>query len=270
MSCVGLVTAANVPCQGVVHRKPSTWSHTQDWVRADQEKFRRLQRQDIGTTLCLWQAGNQPYAQCTERINRMYAAKHGYEVQVIASDAVDLEGRAPYWGKLKALQACMQDEDQYVVYLDADAFVMQQHQTLHHLLFSDIDLHVGDHGNEQGMWANVNTGVIILRDTKWSRRFLQQWWEAGAETAFAHNAYYEQTVLQHILQGGLHQTREHVAVYPAHVFNTALDLDLQDSSQHFVMHMMSATAEGRATQCSSVLEQILNTQAAWCRTQENP
>ncbi len=221
------------------------------------------------TTLCLWQAGNQQYAQCTEQINRMYAAKHGYEVQVIASNAVDLEGRAPYWGKLKALQACMQEEGQYVVYLDADAFVMQQHQTLQHLLFSDIDLHVGDHGNKQGMWANVNTGVIILRNTRWSRVFLQQWWEAGSETAFAHSPYYEQTVLQHILQGGLYQTREHVAVYPAHVFNTALDLDLQDTSQRYIMHMMSATEEGRAAQCSSVLDRMLETEAAWCRTQED-
>ena len=200
----------------------------------------------------------------------MYAAKHGYEVQVIASDAVHLNGRAPYWGKLRALQACMQEEGQYVLYLDADAFVVQQHQTLEGLMFSDIDLHVGDHGNEQGMWANVNTGVIILRNSRWSRMFLQQWWDVGAETEFSRNPYYEQTVLQHILQEGLYETREHVAVYPAHVFNTALDLDLEDSSQRFMMHMMSATKEGRAAQCSSVLEQMLDSQAAWCRTKETP
>ena len=243
--------------------------HAQVWVRADQDRFRRLQRQDTHIKLCLWQAGNQPYAQCTERINRMYAAKHGYEVQVVASGAVHLEGRAPYWGKLRALEACMQEDDQYVIYLDADAFVAQQHQTLGNLLFSDIDLHVGDHGNEQGMWANVNTGVIALRNTRWSRIFLQQWWEAGADSSFAQNPYYEQTVLQHILQEGLYQTREHAAVYPAHVFNTALDLDLQESSLRFVMHMMSATEEDRAAQCSSVLERMSNSQAAWCQTQEN-
>jgi len=78
--------------------------YVQEWVRSDQERFRRLQRREPCTTLCFWQAGNLQYAECTERINRMYAAKHGYEVQVIASDAVDLEGRAPYWGKVKALQ----------------------------------------------------------------------------------------------------------------------------------------------------------------------
>ena len=242
----------------------------QEWVRADQDRFRKLQRQEPRTTLCLWQAGNQQYAQCTERINRMYAAKHGYEVQVIASNAVRLEGRAPYWGKLRALQACMQEEGQYVMYLDADAFIAQHHHALGGMLFSDIDLHISDHGNEQGNWANVNTGVLILRNTRWSRLFLQEWWKAGADTEFARKPFHEQTVLQHILQDGLFQAREHVAVYPAHVFNTALDLDVQDSSKSFVTHMMTATADERAAECSSALERKLASQAAWCRAGEHP
>jgi len=157
----------------------------------------------------------------------------------------------------------MQEEGQYVMYIDADAFVVQQHQSLANLLFSDVDLHLADHGNGQGKWANVNTGVLILKNTKWSRMFMEQWWKAASDMPFRTEPFYEQSVLQHILQEGLYQTRVHSVVYPAHVFNTALDMSPQQQAQSFIMHMMSATKEERATQCSRVLKHMLDIHAAW-------
>lgn len=247
----------------------------QEWVRADQERFRSLERQAPRTTLCLWQAGNQQHAACTERINRMWAAKHGYEVHVVESGAIDLEGRAPYWGKLKAIQACMVQEGQYVMYMDADAFVAHQEQDLESVLFPDIDFHVEDHGNREGKFANVNTGVLILKNTAWSRAFLQHWWDDASQSELLSEPFWEQTTLQYILQENLHESRQRTMVYPAYVFNTDLDPGSQDAAKSFIVHMMTATKEERVAQCSRFLEQLIDKertsgQRSWAKAGQVP
>ena len=244
-----------------------TWA-PQEWVQADRERMRQSNDRHSRITLCLWQAGNQQHAACAERVNRIYAAKQGYQVLLVSSEAVDLEGRVPYWGKVKALQACMHSasSNSLVVYLDSDALIIQQHIDIQSLLRPDIDFHLADHGLGDKTWGKVNTGVLIFKNTEWSNKFLAHWWAAGADTPYISAPFHEQSVLQHVLEEGMFDCRQKTVVYPAHIFNTAIHPTSQDeTARGFILHMMGSPPEDRKAQCMRLLGYLRQAQVTWWR-----
>ena len=111
-----------------------------------------------------------------------YANKHNYYWKD-SSHLVDPE-RPPAWSKLKAVQALLQQPQQHnshycdwVLWLDADVIIMNSNIRLQDLLPSDPEIMlIATHDRK----FTANSGVWLLRNSDWSRQFLDDWWNLKA------------------------------------------------------------------------------------------
>ena len=108
--------------------------------------------------------------------NKMnYARKHGYRL-FDESDQLD-RSRPASWSKIRAVQRLLREEGcDWVFWLDADTVVMNSNKKVEDFLpindSSSIDILLSpDDG------GGYNAGVWLVRNTEWTRTFLQEWWD---------------------------------------------------------------------------------------------
>lgn len=104
---------------------------------------------------------------------KKYADRHGYHL-FDGSRHID-SGRPPAWSKIKAVQHLLEEEGcDWVMWTDADTVIMNSKVAVTDFLPADPtkDLLVG---SDKG--GGYNSGVFLFRNTEWSRRILQQWWD---------------------------------------------------------------------------------------------
>jgi Protein of unknown function, DUF273/galactosyl transferase GMA12/MNN10 family len=125
--------------------------------------------------------------------NKMdYASKHGYHL-IDGSDVIDTS-RPPAWSKIPAVQRLLQPPSpasssdstsssssssslphcDWVMWTDADTVFMNSQRKIEDFL----PIHTSQHdllvGSDNG--GGYNSGVFLLRNTAWSRQFLNDWW----------------------------------------------------------------------------------------------
>lgn len=101
-----------------------------------------------------------------------YAQKHDYFF-FDGSHWIDTN-RPPAWSKIKAVQHLLEEEQcDWVMWTDADTVIMNSDKKIEDFLPADPtkDLLVG---SDKG--GGFNSGVFVLRNSAWSKRFLDQWW----------------------------------------------------------------------------------------------
>jgi hypothetical protein len=106
--------------------------------------------------------------------------------------------RAAAWGKLLALQEAL-EQHEFALYLDTDLAVvnplLQLDGLIDTLLRSGRDLLLSQDAN------GVNTGVMLLRRSEWSRWLLGELWRVSSSLADCDCIfYYEQRAFHHALQ----------------------------------------------------------------------
>lgn len=131
------------------------------------------------------------YFQCSSELASRYAIVHGYEFRIIDhGDDPTTQAVSPYWLRVVDMIRLTNTypEDHLFLYIDADAVInpTYQHvpvervaQSLDNVLQTSYDVYVGSDppgvipGRNESV---INTGVMILRNTRWTRMFLQRWW----------------------------------------------------------------------------------------------
>jgi len=123
------------------------------------------------------------YAPFTEKINKTYCEKHGYIHHVI-DDAFhikeQLEDRAPTWFKPWLILDCFeQHQPDYVLFLDADAIVLDHNRKVEEFIDQNYDITcTQDYGP-----SVINAGVMLLRNTDWVKEFMKTWWDTSSSVA---------------------------------------------------------------------------------------
>lgn len=172
-------------------------------------------------------------------VNRRYAVKLGYEFisRVLSYDEMMVEitprAHCTWYKVLLILELLENNEYSYIAWIDADAVVVDHSISLEQII------HNGEHKElilAENMNAGflVNAGVLLVKNSDWSRSFLRQVWE---HTKYQQSLFYEQSALLHILKqhreglfqtvpfhsflgGPLMKSYPHVFVYPHMALNT--------------------------------------------------
>ena len=108
-----------------------------------------------------------------------YAAKHGY-VLVDGSHLLD-RSRPPAWSKIRAVQNLLDNNRKcdWVFWMDADTVIMNSSIALESLLPSSSDSAIDLIATYDRRFG-VNSGSWLLRNSTWSRQFLEDWWNMKA------------------------------------------------------------------------------------------
>jgi hypothetical protein len=102
-----------------------------------------------------------------------YAAKHGYPI-FDGSFLLDTS-RPPAWTKIKAVQHLLEHEEcDWVGWTDADTIIMNSEIAMESFLPAANTAHDLVVASDNG--GGYNSGVWFVRNTAWSKQFLQDWW----------------------------------------------------------------------------------------------
>lgn len=126
------------------------------------------------------------YAKFSEELNRKYCALHGYDY-VVENDDISLrtvardEEIALQWYKVPFLSKLLDTykDHEWILFLDADAIFSNMSQQIESFCDDAYDLIIS---TNEVHHCITNTGVILVKNTEWSREFLKKWWDSRNTT----------------------------------------------------------------------------------------
>lgn len=122
--------------------------------------------------------GSCEYFSWSERINRRYCERHGYEYAI--SREKPRSDRHICWHKIPVIMDHLKDCD-YLLYLDADAVFYSHELKIENELIPELEnksiLMAQDCGNESLRWnpGLPNSGVILVKPDEKTGKFFNDW-----------------------------------------------------------------------------------------------
>jgi hypothetical protein len=203
------------------------------------------------------------FGDLSQYITDIYCKRHNYAWVSFNHDT--LVNVSPYWLRVQDLMklSAAYPEDTIFVYLDLDTCINLKRvdMSIDHLLLnltSDIkyDVYIG---KDSSIASVINTGVILLRNTTWSRALLQEWWkrynpnqwelkngnwtclvDAKTKCSWAGDAY-EQGSLERIYTENWNDSTSHIGVLHMDLVSN----HLREQKNTFIYHLMGASDNTR-------------------------
>ncbi len=134
---------------------------------------------------------------------RDWAARHGHRAEIRAEPAVP--GRPPAWTKIRLMADILDSGAEGVMWVDADCLVVDPTPDPLAALGEapEADLRIAYHHYyvrpQPGILVRFempNTGVVILRNSSWSRAFLQRVWD---NTAWLEHEWWENAAVMDLM-----------------------------------------------------------------------
>ncbi len=110
--------------------------------------------------------GDLPYKTAAKSNHTEYCARHGYNYFCLEQP---ISAHHPMWQKPELLRRLLNDEFDWVFWMDGDSFFMDLEKDLLSLTLR-ADLYVSGDSNDL-----ANTGHMLFRNTTWSRLFIDEW-----------------------------------------------------------------------------------------------
>ena len=140
----------------------------------------------------------------TDRINRKYCEKNGYDYKVFHTVHPQTCDKHPAWSKIPYIMDVMGAYD-YVFWIDSDAFFCNHDKRIEDWIIPGKDICMCIDAGDGSDITRVNTGAMIVKNTKWTGDYLEQ---LVTSTQFI--PYYRDDILQ-LEQGAIRKT---LAEYP--------------------------------------------------------
>lgn len=188
---------------------------------------------------------NIAYSKFTRAINEKYCQEKGYGF-FAETDGVKirekLKHRAFTWYKpFLLLDVLEQQNPDYVLFLDADAIIVNNSYSIEDFIKEGKDIVVTEDYGPSAM----NAGVILLKNTEWVKWFLQRWYnvcdelEGGnpPQTGYYENAlWHDQTCFSYLLTND-ESCKEKIEVIDNKVLNGRFFNDVVN--KNFIFHAFS-------------------------------
>ena len=152
---------------------------------------------------CLLTSYDAAYAECGDlalATFTAYAQKHHLNLEVIK----DFDcGRPAPWAKIPLIAAMLNKGYDWVIWIDADALIIRADINILDQTKSNHDLYLTCHRLSENFLPGMafsydvpNTGVMIFKNSDWSKQFLENIWE---EESFIHHYWWENAAVMKLL-----------------------------------------------------------------------
>jgi hypothetical protein len=151
--------------------------------------------------VCLLTAYNtvqQQLAALTAPSLHSFAEAHAYTVR---ADYRDQWERPRGWIKIEAIRAALEDDFDFVFWIDADAIVLRRDVDIRSAAVEGASLQIAWHGPDTSrieaanFVPHFNSGVMLIRVNDWARDFFRRVWDVGQ---LPHH-WSEQATILHLL-----------------------------------------------------------------------
>jgi hypothetical protein len=135
-----------------------------------------------------------------------------------------------------------ENKNDYVLWIDADAYFNNFDERIEkYFLANDEQLKKDFIISDDKPYGNgrVNSGVFLVKNTEWSRNFLQKIWHNAGD--YLKKNFYEQSVIGDYYNKNLLESQKHILILPT----TEINNSNPNSTTSFICHMMSKPAEYR-------------------------
>lgn len=181
------------------------------------------------------------YAVESELNIRAYCEKQGYTFYVYR-ESLD-EGSHGNWSKPQALLNHI-DDHQELIWMDSDTLIFNPERRFEDILSRSVPMKkiiacedVGANNTTLAKGSELNSGVVIFRNHKYTRNILAKWWDfrEDHDTSSLYASGGDQEVLIDLLKKGdpFGYNRK---IFPMNIFNTDPRLVDEDT---FILHFMA-------------------------------
>lgn len=171
-------------------------------------------------TVCQFYTKNVSYGEFSEKINRKYCSDNSYQYYVEKNEDLiysKLQGRSHTWYKPHLILDVfnMFPDSEYILFLDIDTIFCNNFRRIEEFI-SDENFNIlmtRDHGP-----SLVNAGVMLVKNSEYSKRFLRDWWEICEEyPKYKTELWHDQTCIG-ILHEKMHD-KSKFKIIPNYDFN---------------------------------------------------
>jgi len=179
-----------------------------------------------------------------------YAKLHGYDFYVREDSNPE---RAVGWTKIDIALDKIENYD-WILYVECDAMIMNQTIRLENLIDNNYDIIIAD-SKYRSDYTGVNTGVMLMKCSPWSRDFLQS---LNEKSEFFHTNWFEQgAIIQAIRNDDI---RLHFKLVDNRLFNSYYHKDTPDDNFRFgdfICHCAGTSNETRHALFSELSQRII-------------
>lgn len=186
------------------------------------------------------------YSKLTERINKEYAIKHGYDFQIFNLEMTD---RAPQWCKIDVINRLLNENDinqyDYLFWIDADAFI-NKHDIPLETFITDMNKNIiiCDDVPNSGKENTINSGTFFVKCNDWSKEFFKKLWDYNGE--YLYKYFHEQTMMEYYINENIMDAKKYIEVKPASTFNSDINQIYNGSGKDtFLIHLMAMSRDFR-------------------------
>jgi len=162
------------------------------------------------------------YADLSAAINENYCKSHGYKFFLNVGDK-SAPDRSPCWDKVHWLSVVAKSEKppKRMFWIDSDAIINRPERMLESFEKYDADICIC---TSTFMSKMINTGAMYVRNTPWTQKFLEKWWEWPdmMNSRWKNEKFHEQSALDEMLARDVLQCRTggHIALFNCTAFNS--------------------------------------------------
>jgi hypothetical protein len=147
-----------------------------------------------------------------QAILAQYCEKHGYSLLIKKISNFD---RPASWYKIKAILEEMQDNCDFIFWIDVDTLILNMNQKIEYLLDNTNYLFISQDK------FSINAGIFCVKNNTYMVDFLNKVYDLYSIYNEAHplGGVYEQSAILHLLQHNYNNIRSYVKVFPGHITN---------------------------------------------------
>uniref|UniRef100_A0A6C0DF49 Nucleotide-diphospho-sugar transferase domain-containing protein n=1 Tax=viral metagenome TaxID=1070528 RepID=A0A6C0DF49_9ZZZZ len=181
------------------------------------------------------------YGDMTKKINKSYCEK--YNIHFIHCDEKRYDDRHPAWEKLLLILKHIENYD-YIIWVDADAFFYMDSPNISEIIYKKPNVDLIFSGDKNVI---MNTGIFIVKNTKYSIHFLNEW--AYNNELYSSNPYphwWENGVIIDIYNKNLLNIKENSVIIP---YGILQDFDEKYKNKPYIYHLAGKNKQIRIQKC---------------------
>lgn len=154
-------------------------------------------------------------------VNEAYAEHNGYIMLHLDPATAKFDDYDARWNKIKILEQALDPETgwardlDYVMWVDADLIFLDLGLRLEQVAAEHPKAHVIISAEHAGSSTLVNSGTVMVRNTRWARQFLSDWWSFGPR-----KMYSDQEQFDLLYESRRAEMMKNIAILPPDALNS--------------------------------------------------